>query len=379
MNIALVGCGFVADYYLNTLGNHPELNLVGIYDHDPERAEAFARYWNIERRYDTLEKVLADPAVDLVVNLTNPRAHFEISRAALSAGKHVYSEKPLAMVFEQAQELVELAQARGLTLSCAPCSVLSQTVQTLARALGENLIGPPRLVYAELDDGMTHKGRYRQWISASGKAWPYKDEFEVGCTLEHAAYYVTWLVHLFGSVQRVSSFSSVVIADKLTSEPLDVSTPDFSVACLEFSSGLVARVTCSIVAPCNRGLRIFGEEGVLSVDECWDYQAPVWVARPTRLRQWGEKYALLRHFAPGVAPARYPPVQGPKLKLRYPLPHPMDFSRGVADQGRAITQGREPLISARFALHVNEVVLSMHDPVAMGSPRAIRSTLLRPS
>src|SRR6186997_2721777 len=99
MRVAIVGCGFVADYYIQTLPNHPGLELVGVMDRDPKRAERFARYYSLTR-YDSLDALLADPLVETVINLTSPNSHYDVSKRALLAGKHVYTEKPMAMRFD---------------------------------------------------------------------------------------------------------------------------------------------------------------------------------------------------------------------------------------------------------------------------------------
>lgn len=376
MRIAIIGCGFVADYYLNTLGHHPELELLGVFDRDAERLLRFSRFWNIAHTYASLDALLDDDAVELVVNLTNPDSHFEISRRCLEAGKHVYSEKPLAMAFSDAQALVSLAEERGLSLSCAPCSILSETFTGLAQALRSGVIGPTYLVYANLDDGLTHRADYRQWISASGTPWPANNEFETGCTLEHAAYYVTWLVALYGSVRRVTAFAACVVPDKATDVPLNRVTPDFSVACLEFASGMVARLTCSVVAPIDRSIRFFGDQGVIEVHEAWNYRQPVLVARRTRLRSWGERRPWARALLPGVRPQPYPLPPGRKaVGTRFRMPYQKDFSRGIADQAQALSQARTPRISADFALHINEVVLAIQTPGTGGQPRGMQSSL----
>ncbi|NES81345.1 MAG: Gfo/Idh/MocA family oxidoreductase, partial [Moorea sp. SIO2B7] len=153
MRIAIVGCGFVADYYLKTLPNHSELKLVGVMDIDQERAKKFSAYHSVPA-YASLEELLEDSRVEIVLNLTNPRSHYSVSKACLEAGKHVYSEKPLSMDFAEAEELVELAEKKGLYISSAPCSLLGETAQTIWKALRENVIGKVRVVYAEMDDGM---------------------------------------------------------------------------------------------------------------------------------------------------------------------------------------------------------------------------------
>lgn len=351
MNLAIVGGGFVADYYLATLPRYPELKVAGVFDRDPDRAAQFTAFHNL-RRFASLEELLSDQRVEIVLNLTNPRSHYEVSRAALSAGKHVYSEKPLAMNFADARALVELAESRGLQLSSAPCSLLGETAQTIWKALREGQVGTVRLVYAEMDDGMVFRMAYRRWRSLSGAPWPAQDEFEVGCTFEHAGYYLTWLPAFFGPARKVTAFSSCLVPDKRTDQPLEHNAPDFSVACITFDSGVVARLTCGIIAPHDHTLRIIGDTGVLSTHDCWFYRSPVRIQRPITIRRktilspWKSNYRLV-----GPDPGRY----------RYRGSQQMDFARGVADFADAIGRGRSPRLSARYCLHTNELVIAIHE------------------
>lgn len=299
MNIAMVGCGFVADYYMVTLAGYPDLSLIGVTDRDPDRAEKFSRFHHVHR-FASLDDMLSDDRVELVLNLTNPGSHFVVSKACLEAGKNVYSEKPLAMRLDEAKTLVELAEAKGLRMSAAPCSLLGETAQTLWNALRERQVGTPRLVYAEMDDGMVYRMAYRNWASLSGIPWPAKDEFEVGCTFEHAGYYLTWFPAFFGPAMSVTAFSSCLVPDKGTDEPLEHQAPDFSVACITFDSGVVARLTCSIIAPHDHTLRIIGDGGVLSTKDCWFYRSPVRIQRPITIRRktflspWKTRYPLVQ-------------------------------------------------------------------------------------
>ena len=111
MNIAIVGCGYVAEFYAKTLGNYPDLKLVGVYDVDEHNLQSFCRQWSV-RSYADLQLLLDDGSVEIVLNLTNPRSHYEITRRCIAAGKHVYSEKPLAMDSAAARALVDLAERR---------------------------------------------------------------------------------------------------------------------------------------------------------------------------------------------------------------------------------------------------------------------------
>jgi predicted dehydrogenase len=200
MRIAIIGCGFVADLYMATLARHPQLELIGVFDRDPVRAARFAAFHGLHT-WPRLEDLLSDPRVETVLNLTNPRSHFEVSKACHDAGKHVYSEKPLAMTVPDAEALVALAERQGLRISGAPSRLLAEPAQTMWKALRDGAIGKPYLAYAEMDDGLLHRMAFRKWISPSGAPWPYQDELEVGNTLEHAGYALTWLCAFFGPAE----------------------------------------------------------------------------------------------------------------------------------------------------------------------------------
>jgi predicted dehydrogenase len=364
MNIAIVGCGFVADYYLATLPGHSELKLIGVTDHDPDRAARFAAFHAVPR-YDSLDDLRHDGRVELVLNLTNPKSHYDVTKACLEAGKHVYSEKPLAMELDQARTLVELAEARGLGLASAPCSLLGETAQTLWKALRERQVGTVRLVYAEMDDGMVFRMPYRKWQSASGIPWPAKDEFEVGCTFEHAGYYLTWLPAFFGPARSVTAFSACLVPGKETDMPLEHEAPDFSVACITFASGVVARLTCSIIAPHDHSLRIIGDDGVLGTRDCWYYRSPVYIQRPITIRR--------KTFVPPWK-ARYRLVGATGNGYRYRGSQQMDFARGVAELAASIRERRPCRLSGRYSLHTNELVIATDRALATGAPYAVTST-----
>lgn len=350
MNVAIVGCGFVADYYLVTLPSHPELKVLGVMDKDAERAELLSGLYRVAK-YATLADLLADPRVELVLNLTNPASHYEVSKAALLAGKHVYSEKPLAMRMDQATELVELAESRGLSIASAPCSMLGETAQTLWKVLREGTLGAVRVVYAEMDDGMVFRMPYRKWKSISGVPWPYKDEFEVGCTLEHAGYYLTWLAAWFGPAITVTSFASSQVPDKVPGEKLDIDSPDFSVACIQFGSGVVARLTCSILAPHDHTLKIVCDQGVLSTEDSWHYRSPVRSRRMITIRRKTLMNPFRTTHRLPPAPHKMPKTKGAQS---------MDFARGPSELAAAVRENRPSRLSPRFSLHVNEIALAIH-------------------
>lgn len=369
MNFAIVGCGFVADLYMNALAYHPELRLTGVWDRDPKRLAAFTTHHQVVA-YGSYEALLADPSVKLVANLTNPREHFGVSEAALHAGKHVYSEKPLATELQQATQLVELAEAKGLLITSAPCSVLSETAQTIWKLLDDGQIGTPRLVYAELDDGNVAAMNHGSWISPSGAPWPARDEFEVGCTLEHAGYHLTWLTAFFGPVRRMTSFARVVQPDK--GLPDLQPAADYATACLEFHNSVTARLTCSIYASHDHRLRIFGDEGTIGIDRIWDYGAPVHLSKRHKWTHRVEKYPLFGTLT-GLGPRKVPLVRKAAVSgIGLWGKNAMDFCRGIADLAHAITHATQPTMTARWALHITEVVLAMQSPNVYGDVRDIQ-------
>jgi len=365
MNIAIIGCGFVADFYLATLKLYPELTLLGVMDRDGQRAEQFGQHHGVPV-YPTLDALLTDKRVEIVLNLTNPDSHYEVSKICLEADKHVYSEKPLAMSFDDASELVEMADRKGLQISGAPCSLLGESAQTLWKALRDKKAGEVYVVYAEMDDGLVHRMPYRKWFSASGIPWPAHDEFEIGCTLEHAGYVLGWLPAFFGPAISVTAFSSEQIKDKETDEPLTRHAPDLSVACIQFSSGVVARLSCSIIAPADHGLSIFGREGILFVDDTWHYNSPVYMRKYINIR---------RKMFTNPFKKTLPLLEDKNKKNKFRRgAASMDFSRGVAELAQSIQENRVSRLSAQFSLHVTELALAIHNAGTTGNTYFVKSS-----
>jgi predicted dehydrogenase len=353
--IGIVGTGFVADLYMRSLKTFPEIRVVRAYDTDQARLLAFCSYWKVPAAL-RMEELLGDGenSPEIILNLTNPGSHFEVSRACLEAEKHVYSEKPLATTMDKARALCALAESKGLMLASAPCSVLGEAAQTLWLALRRNEIGKPRLVYAELDDDFVSQAPYRDWLSVSGAPWPYRDEFLVGCTLEHAGYYLTWLLAMFGTIEKVIAASANLVEHKL--EAGESAAPDFSCATLFFKIGVVARLTCSIVAPHNHKIRIIGDTGILEVDHSWDNEAAVRVRRRHVIRRRLINSPLAKRI-------RIEGATHPKVK-RWGAAS-LNFALGPAEMLEALKESRPSRLSNGFALHLNEVTLAIQNANGM--------------
>lgn len=371
MNIAIVGCGYVAEQYAATLPFHPELRLAAAYDLEVDRLAAFARRHGVPAQ-PSLPELAANPNVDLVLNLTSPRAHFAVTRACLDAGKHVYSEKPLGMTTDEARQLAAIAEQRHLYLGAAPCSVLGGAAQTLWHAIRHGLAGQVRLVYANFDDGMIapHLAPWT-WNNEAGVPWPAKDEFEVGSTYQHAGYVLTWLCAMFGPARRVHAFASVLVRDKGIA--VDDMAPDFTVGCLEFDGGIVARVTCGLTAPRDKSIHVVGDNGTLTVGNVRDDAAPVmWrPATEQRLASIVRRRLPIVHrwlqarlsdagvsalFAHSVPPRRPTTMASAAPEKR------VDFLRGPSEIADAIRSKRRSRLPADLAVHIVEIVERLQYP-----------------
>jgi predicted dehydrogenase len=402
MRIGIVGCGYVFDHYMTTLPSHEGLQLAGITDRDPVALARAAGFYGLPTYPDTAA-MLADDTVDMIVNLTSIESHAEVTQAALMAGKHVYSEKPFVTDLNEARSLVALAEERGLRISCAPSNALSATSQTMWKAVADGAIGDVRLVYAEFDDNPIYLMSPEGWTSRSGAPWPYLHEYEMGCTWEHVGYHLTWMCAMFGPVRQVTAFSKHTLPDK-TDRPLcPADTPDFSVACLDFESGVVGRVTCSIAAPYDHRMRIIGNRGMLHADTYRHYECPVYLepfgklvlnarkarsVRTNSVLQWmfgvgGRRIPLVRTAPPGSTQKLdilgkrgwSPRVILNRVKRRQL--GQQDKSIGLAELADAITAGRPHFPSHDFTLHLTELTLAIQSAGPKGLSHQMQSRFER--
>ncbi len=234
LKLAIVGCGNISGPYSKDIKRHKELELLGYSDLDQTRAQAFATEHG-GKAYASLEAVLADPSVEAIVNLTIHHAHYAVIKQALNAGKHVYSEKPLAMTYKEASELVALAKSKNLRLACAPITFLGEAQQAAMRLIRDGKIGTPRIAYAEVNHG-----RIESWHPNPAPFYQVGPLFDVG------VYPITILTALFGPVRRVSAFAKILSPNRVTKDgtPFTLETPDFYVANLEFDN-MLARLTAN--------------------------------------------------------------------------------------------------------------------------------------
>jgi predicted dehydrogenase len=345
LNVAIVGCGNIAGRYAETIAAQPCLTLVGATDLDPERAAALTgRYGGVA--HATLDELLADDAVDTVVNLTIATAHVAVSAAALEAGKHVHSEKPLALTYADAQHLVELAHRRGVRLSSAPATLLGEAQQTAWKLVRDGAIGRVRVVYAE-----ANWDRLERWHPDP------RGLYAAGPLADVGVYPLAIMTAMFGPARRVRAYATTVEPHRTHREgwTFELGAPDFAVAVLELEDDVVARLTANFYVPASkqRGLELHGDGGSLYM--------PTWAEFDSRLelQPRGGEYAI-------VQPVREP-YQG------------TDWSRALVDLAEAIEQGRPHRASGEQAAHIVEVLEAAAQSAENGAAVDVRSTFERPA
>jgi predicted dehydrogenase len=347
--IAIVGCGNISDtYFKNCL--EFGLDIVACTDMDMSRARAKAPQFGVTAR--PLNEVFDDASIELIVNLTPPSAHAEISRAALNAGKHVYSEKPLATNRTDGAQLLELAQRKGLRVGCAPDTFLGAGLQTCRKLLDDGLIGEPVAAVAF----MTGRGM-EMWH-------PNPDFFYqpgAGPMFDVGPYYLTTLVSMLGPVRRLTGSTRISFPERLiTSQPLagtkiKVNTPTHVTGVLDFVCGVVATVITSfdVWAANLPRVEIYGSEGSLSLPDPNTFGGPVRV-KSAKDEEWQDVTL----------------INGRTEESR---------GLGVRDLAAAIRENRPHRANGEMAFHVLDLMQSFEEASTLGQHIEIQSRCERPA
>lgn len=350
-NIGIVGCGVISGIYLQNFKQFDFLQVTACADLDLSRAEARAAEYGVPRACP-VDELLADPSIDIVVNLTVPQAHAPVNLAAVNAGKHVYSEKPLTITRAEGQALLAAARAKGVRVSCAPETFLGAGLQTCRRLIDEGALG-------------TIVGASAFMGSSGPESWhPDPDFFYqpgAGPVFDMGPYYITALVNLLGGVRRVSGSARVTRAQRLIgSQPragsfIAVNTPTHVASVLDFEGGAIGTLVTSfdVLAHTLPPIEIYGTGGTLTVPD------PNTFGGPVRLRQAGSQ----EWQAVGLTHAN--PANSRGL--------------GVADMARGIQSGRPHRASGDLAYHVLDVMHAMLDTSLLNQPIYLASTIERPA
>lgn len=347
--IGIIGCGNISGIYFQNCKGFDVLEVVGCADIVDERARVKADEYNCKAY--SVDEILADPEIDIILNLTIPKSHAEVALAALNAGKSVYNEKPLAITRENGRKILNLAQTKGLRVGCAPDTFMGGGIQTCIKLIDEGIIGEPVAATAF----MTCHG-HENWHP--GPEFYYK--VGGGPMFDMGPYYLMALVAMLGAVKRVTGSTRISFPERtITSEAnfgtkIDVEVPTHIAGIMDFACGAVGTIITSFDIwsanlPC---IEIYGTKGSLSVPD------PNCFGGPVKLRLAGDS---------GWADV--------------PLTHIYtENSRGIglADMADAIRSGRPHRASGKLAFHVLDIMHAFHDSSDQGRHIDFESTCVRP-
>ena len=340
IRVGLVGCGAISGRYLRTSRSFPILEIAACADLNRAAAEKTAAEHGVPRVL-SVDELLADKSIDLVLNLTVPKAHAPICLAALEAGKHVYVEKPLAVTRADGQSILRAAKKRKLLVGCAPDTFLGWGLQTARQAIDDGMIGRPVAFLAFM-------------MCPGHEHWHPSPEFYYeaggGPMLDMGPYYLTALLNCLGPVKRLMGLASVAIPERtITSDAkrgkkIKVQTPDHVTGSIEFEQGAVGTIVTSFAtrfAPYDgkNPITIFGTEGTLLLPD------PNGFGGPVKLRRVADA-----DFS------EFPPL----------FEHQYERSVGLADMAFAIRKGRAPRASGEQAMAVLDLMLGFLDSSDQG-------------
>jgi predicted dehydrogenase len=350
LRVGIIGCGVISGIYMKNCRVLPGLTLVACADALPERAEAKAREHGIDAL--SVDALLESPEIDLVVDLTVPAAHGLVNQRALEAGKHVYSEKPLAVTRAEGETTIALAERRGLRVGCAPDTFLGSGLQTCIHLIDQGVIGEPVAAVA--------------FMAGHGpESWHPDPAFfyrkGAGPMFDMGPYYLTALIAMLGPVARISGVARKSFAERIATsearkgERLPVEVPTHYASTLEFASGPVASLLISFDVWAHHlpRLEIYGSEGSLSVPD------PNTFGGPVRLK-----------------------LAGDQEWRDAPLTHGYtENSRGLgaSDMALGIAEGRPHRASGQLALHVLDLMESAQEAYETAQYVKLRTSVTRPA
>jgi predicted dehydrogenase len=349
--IGVVGCGNISGIYLEAGKTFDILEFAACADLDMERARAKAAQYNIPK-VCTVEELLADPEIKIVLDLTTPGAHADIGMAAVRAGKTVHNEKPLTIRREDGRALLDAARAAGVRVGGAPDTFLGGGLQTCRKLIDDGWIGEPVAATAFM-------------LCHGHEAWHPSPAFYYqiggGPMFDMGPYYLTALVALMGPVRRVTGSARITFPERtITSQPLygtkvKVETPTHLAGVMDFASGAIGTIVTSFdVWACQLPrIEIYGTEGSMSVPDPNGFGGPVLVRR-AGASEWSE----------------VPLTHGYTKQFR---------SIGVADIAYALRSGRPHRANGELAYHVLDIMHAFHDASLEGKHVTLASTCTRPA
>ena len=354
VGIGFIGVGVISDTYLENLTSFPDVEVLILGDVDTERARAQAEKWGVPAA-GTPEEVLAHPGVELVVNLTVPAVHVTVSAAAVAAGKHVWTEKPLGLDRESSAALLRDAAAAGIRIGSAPDTVLGPGFQTAKRAIADGLIGRPLFAQTSFQTQGPDL-----WHPNPGFLFAHG----AGPLLDMGPYYFSALVSLFGPVDRVAAIGTKALEQRQihtgpqAGSVFPVEVPSTISVLTAFEAGQQAQSLLSFDSALERHgiMEIHGTEGSLVLPDPNRFAGRIAYVKPLGVLADGVQIEQPWHEVEqqGVVVGR---------------------GLGVLDMVRALAEDRPHIASGELGLHVLDIMLSAQTSAADGSFVTVDSTV----
>jgi predicted dehydrogenase len=278
--IGVIGCGAISGQYFKMAPKFPVLEMAACADLNMEAARAKGKEFSIPR-VCTVEELIADPSIEIVLNLTIPKAHVPVALKCIAAGKHVYDEKPLGLDRQEGKQVLEAAKAKGVRVGCAPDTFLGSGIQTARKLIDDGAIGRP-------------VGFSAFMLCPGHESWHPSPEFYYepggGPMFDMGPYYLTALLNLLGAIKRLSGSANIAIADRVIGsepkrgKPIHVQTPDHFAGTIEFVDGAAGVIMTSFAVPFGnydgkQPITIYGTEGSVRVPDPNGFDGPVHVRR----------------------------------------------------------------------------------------------------
>ena len=352
IKVAVIGCGSISDIYMSniTSGKFQILELVACSDIFPAAAQAKAEKYGCKAM--TTEEICADPAIDMVINLTIPAAHYPVIKQCLEAGKHVFSEKMIAVELWQGKELVELANRKGLYLGVAPDTFLGASVQTAKYIVEQGLIGKPVSCHAAISRNYGIYGEFLTHLCKRGG----------GIGFDMGGYYLTALAAILGPVKAVSAFTAINDPHRVNTrigaphygEAYELEDANVITATMQYENGVLGtlHMNSDCILDETYSLVIYGTEGIVYMGNPNEFGNPVYL----------------------------------KKTLNDPVAFPMthgygENSRGVgaAEMAWSIVNGRKNRASKEMAFHVFELMHGIMTSAETGKRVTLESTFEIPA
>jgi len=280
VKVGLIGCGAISGAYLGISKSFPIVEIAACADLNVEAAKNASDKFSIPRVL-SVDEIIDDPSIEIILNLTIPKAHVPVSLRAVDAGKHVYLEKPLGVNRAEGQQLIDVAKKKGVKIGCAPDTFMGAGIQTARKLLDEGAIGKPVAFTAfMMCPGHEH------WHP--NPAFYY--EVGGGPMMDMGPYYLTALLNFFGPIKRITGAGSIAIPERtITSQPksgkkIKVETPDHICGTIEFQNGVVGTIITSFATRFaqydhKQPITIFGADGTMKVPDPNGFDGPVHVRR----------------------------------------------------------------------------------------------------